>query len=113
MFDDPPTTPEDRLMWVCVDCYMAYHNGDYSPTPDVNPFSEFDLTDGAVPIHRYVTSGMPTVWCCCTQDDADIDWDDHVESCETIDFSGVSCGGCGSFLAGTRHAMTYDERYIR
>lgn len=109
----PLTYPDNQVMWVCADCFMAYHTGDYSETDDALPFSEFDLSDGAIPIHQYVTSGMPTFWCACDQIDVDIDWDDHTENCETIDFSNRPCGACSTFLAGSRHAMTYDARYIR
>lgn len=109
----PLTWADDQVMWVCVDCYFAYHNGDFSETEDALPFSEFDLSDGAMPIHQYVSSGMSTSWCECTQEDVDIDWDYHTENCETIDFSSRPCDACSTFLAGSRHAMTYDARYTR
>ena len=109
----PLTWADFHVMWVCVDCYFAYHTGDYTPTGSTLPFSEFDLSDGAMPIHRYVASGMSSVSCDCDQIDVDIDWDDHVENCETIDFSSRPCDACSTFLAGSRHAMTYDERYTR
>lgn len=108
----PLTWPDDQVMWVCVDCYFAYHNGDFSETADALPFSEFNLSDGAIPIHQYVTDGMSTFWCDCPTDNNDVNWEEHKE-CETRNFSSSPCGACSTFLAGTRYAMTYDARYTR
>ena len=108
----PLTWADDQVMWVCEDCYYAYHNGDFSETDDALPFSEFDLSDGAIPIHQYVTDGMSTFWCECPPDNDLVDWDTH-RDCEIKHFATSPCGACSTFLAGTRFAMTYDARYIR
>ena len=101
---------ETITLWVCVDCYHAYHEGDYTPTDQATPWSLFDLTDGAPTIGSQVTAGrmLGDGDCPHRADDPDdaAAVQDHAEECEHRTFSTSRCDGCGSHLAGDRHAMT-------
>lgn len=105
--------PENaHTIWVCIDCYFAYHDGDYTPTDSATPFALFDLSDGARAIHQYVSPGL-----FASQHSSDCDMHIHNGDaecsfdgeCERDTFSSRACDACGSILAGTRDAMTVWE----
>lgn len=94
-------------LWVCVDCYHAYHEGDYTPTDQATPWALFDLSDGAPTITSQVTPGlMFGAEGCPHTDENRGEGDEHAEECERRTFSSRRCDGCGSDLAGEREAMT-------
>jgi hypothetical protein len=83
-------------IWVCVDCMMLHANGEMPVDPregEPEPLSE--ITEGFE-----VTAGM------LREQHADGCDGDGDCDCETIPFSSAQCEGCGSYLAGERHAMT-------
>lgn len=95
------------IIWVCQDCMLHHANGECGSchTDEGHDREPMGLTDPSE-----VTTGMdhtehahgclfrtaPTFAC-----DAGYECD-----CETMTFSWSSCEGCGSTLAGERHAMT-------
>ena len=95
---------ESSTEWLCQDCVILLANGEladpeYRCDPVREPLSQ--LNAGEV-----VTLGMLTGECSHTnltdQDQAE----EHAGSCECDPFSTVPCYGCGSHLAGERHAVT-------
>jgi hypothetical protein len=85
--------------WVCVDCIIALANDDWpDPIPDPKPLALYKANDiEAHPggeHHADCPSHDPLNDHGCTLD------------CETDDFSTSVCDGCGSKLAGSRHAVT-------
>lgn len=95
---------ESATEWVCQDCVILLANGEttdpeYRGDPDREPLSQLDAGE-------LVTLGMLTDECAhvdlTDQDQAE----EHAESCERDPFSTVPCYGCGSHLAGERHAVT-------
>jgi hypothetical protein len=104
-------------LWVCVDCHLAYHEGEYTPEEDVQPWSLLDLSDGTPTlITRGIFPGLPNTEhsedCAFRADpDQECTWDGE---CEHNSFSWTRCDGCGSTLGGDRHAFTQvltdDER---
>ena len=87
-----PTGP----LWVCVDCIVLHCTGDLpadpapgAPAPLSAIGAGYDITAGMLREHH-----APD---CAPDDDCD---------CETDAFSWQSCDGCGSPLAGERHALT-------
>lgn len=100
---DPAPTTEDVTVFVCTDCHLLiggcaeeWVEGD--PSPFSGDESILALTSG-------MASGCAhweKVW----SDWSDHEHDEHVEQCETITFSTQPCPGCGTDLAGTRHAVT-------
>lgn len=84
-------TPQG-VLWVCVDCMIKAVN-DEEPT-DPTPGEPTPWAREADTIVTFGSAGHdhePT-------DDCD---------CDTIDFATSTCDGCGSRLAGTRHAFTW------
>jgi hypothetical protein len=90
-----------NLLWVCIDCYYAHHGiaDEIDNTPDCEPLSLVDPADD-------LTSGMLAEHHGCGRERGEEI--DECE-CETDSFSRSSCDGCGSHLAGTRHALTLWE----
>ena len=92
-------------VWACQDCLMAaagYTEHETGTVPELEPWTR--LGEGET-----VSPGFG--------------WEDHTEDCpnrvaggtvdcdcETQDFSTSPCGGCGSHLAGSRHAVTVFSR---
>ncbi len=79
-------------VWVCVDCALTHANGECGESSDREPLS-------AIPAGHTVTLGLLR--------------SEHAPSCDSVEecdcatdaFSTVPCAGCGSTLAGERHAM--------
>lgn len=90
------------VLWVCVGCLLARETGE--PTdpcgcePEHVPWSREPDTD--------VTCGLT---CDLPGHRDDEHHDEHIEWCETRDFSWSSCDGCGCPLGGSRHAYTWWE----
>lgn len=107
------TAPGTLTLWVCTDCYFAYHNGDYTKPDDghCQPWGRYDLADGTPTMtNRGISSGLVASE---HADDCEFrtsngqdpcTWDGE---CEQITFSRSSCDTCDCHLAGTRHAMTH------
>lgn len=102
--------------WVCIDCTCAVVNWDDHPRPDDAAGFLADEFAGLVTYglmadeHSTYCDVFPVL----NADDEDADelirgeYDGSAEcSCEVDDFSRRSCDGCGSHLAGYRHAFTY------
>jgi len=117
MSEPYPTVTDFIQLWVCVDCYFAYHNGDYNKTDEMccQPFGLHDLSDGTpVMAHRGFSSGLMADE---HADDCAFRTSNGTEpctwggECEQISFSTRPCDTCGCHLSGTRHAMTqtYEE----
>lgn len=89
-------TMQHATLWVCVDCYVTHHGvANEWDTPDREPLSLIDEDSE-------VSAGM--MW-----EEHECDrpsWDEGECDCETVTFSGAPCDGCGSYLAGSRHALT-------
>ena len=83
--------------WVCVDCYMHHHYPNKPVTASLPPMAL--LPDD-------VTAGLRREEhdCGWELDEDDPCWEDC--ECSETTFSKSSCMGCGSHLAGSRHAMT-------
>lgn len=90
----------EGTLWVCVDCMILHANGE-QPT-DPQPGEPEPLS--AIPPHHTVTAGLLSEehhdGCAYVGGTAD-----ECE-CAEINFSSASCEGCGSHLAGERHALT-------
>lgn len=87
---------EPTLYWVCVDCYFAHHGFNEHERGEDYPAE----TLSRIPTDADVSSGM-------MRDEHADDCDPEDEcDCETQDFSSSWCDGCGSTLAGSRHALT-------
>jgi hypothetical protein len=88
--------------WVCEDCYLA-HAG-YSPDETGHGSGETPL--GLLETGTFVTDGMPP-----SDHDCEDRWVGHrsVIDCgeEIRDFDTSTCEGCGSRVAGARHALTF------
>lgn len=82
--------------WVCVDCLMADEGDGPVEGADCAPWSRIGDCD--------VTPGL--------LEEEHSSWCENPEECECeVDtFSRSSCDGCGSHLAGERHAYTMWER---
>lgn len=96
--------------WVCVCCMLTAANGDCGCD------SEGHGGDGcvplsAVPVTADVTLGGPQESHSCGRED-DTYFGDC--DCERIEFSSWRCDGCGSGLAGERHALfvVFDVRSV-
>lgn len=95
-------------MWVCQCCMFTHANGECCDSDEHGGDGREPLSQ--VASYEQVTSGLPSSE---HEDDclqrrvrwADLPGDDECE-CETDTFSWSTCGGCGSTLGGTRHAMT-------
>lgn len=97
-------TTTTQTIWVCVDCHLTHHGVREDDTPlDHEPMSEINNDDSIVE----VTSGMGLEDHDCVNA-VDVDpWVGRVEcDCEHRDFVTSACQGCGSPLAGDRHALT-------
>lgn len=93
-------TPVTSL-WVCVDCIMLAANGEVSDPPPACPpmdlLAGHDVTIGlSMADHAEDCPNYP-------------EWIGAECDCETVAFSTMPCEGCGSRLAGERHAMTVWE----
>lgn len=107
------TIREYTTLWVCTDCFFAYHEGDYTRKPehDEQPFALYDLADGTPTMtDRGISSGLMAAEhaddCAFRTSDGqdECTWDGE---CETTTFSWAPCHACGSTLGGTRHGMTH------
>lgn len=80
------------VLWVCRDCLCAYANGeDYHEPGQPEPWTLHPDT-------RTVSMGIVgREHTCGPTPDCD---------CERREFSKTACDGCGSALAGERHAFT-------
>lgn len=91
---------ETCTIWVCQDCMLHHANGDCGAchTDEGHDREPMGLTHPSE-----VTMGMLQEQHDCIQDHdgSAIDC-----GCEIRNFSWSSCEGCGSTLAGERHAMT-------
>jgi hypothetical protein len=96
------TKQESALIWVCICCMLIHANGECGEDcHDKEPWSaigeEFEITMGLLAAEH--------------ADDCPVkitgDWQ-AVEECDCAinTFSHSSCDGCGSPLAGERHAFT-------
>lgn len=89
--------------WVCQDCYFVHHYGDEAENIEVaDPLSlipdDAEVTAGLLAdAHAYGCDALETGTEC---------------ECETQTFSRWRCDGCGTGLAGTRHALTVWERQM-
>lgn len=83
--------------WVCIDCVLMAANGEATESPDRVPLNLLAGQDYALGIteDEHVTNF-----------DHDSDCIRGFCDCEVITFSNRTCGGCGSQLAGERHAVT-------
>ena len=86
-------------LWVCIDCMLVHANGECTDTPDRAPWAlwENDSSD--------ITMGL--LWSeheCETPEETFRNGGEC--DCETDPFSMSDCDGCGSTLAGERHAFT-------
>jgi len=87
-------------IWVCLDCMLVHANGECGENPDRPPLGE-------IPFGCTLTMGL------LAEEHAETcqvritgSWPENYEcDCETNTFSTSSCDGCGSVLAGERHAM--------
>jgi hypothetical protein len=100
---DLHTAPEldPIFIWVCVDCLHTAANGEPVSAPeelDREPLSEID--HGA---YEVFPGGEHEEDCYLTDDC----------ECAVIQFSPLWCDGCGSNLAGERHALTLLPRKPR
>lgn len=82
---------DTTTIWVCIDCHLSYMTGEAPEVP------VWTITDT-----KFVSPGFML--------------EEHVGEtdcyyseceCETKSFDSTSCDGCGSTLAGQRHAYTY------
>lgn len=94
-------------IWVCQCCALIHANGECCPDDDhggdgIEPWSakpdEYSVTAGLLASEHngncevYKLGAWPVNYEC---------------DCERIEFSGSSCDGCGSHLAGSRYAHSY------
>jgi len=89
-------------IWVCQDCMLHHANGECGSChmDSEGTWDGHDREPWALePDQSKVTMGMLWSEHPCG-DDMDLC------DCETINFSMSSCDGCGSTLAGERHAFT-------
>jgi hypothetical protein len=87
-------TPEG-VIWVCVDCMLTEANGETTENPDREPWNLWKQDDAEITmgmVREEHTDG------CSFDDDC---------GCDQIPFSSSDCEGCGSQLAGERHAFTW------
>lgn len=84
------------VLWVCSDCMLAHHYpGEAEASGECEPWGA--ITEGVV------TAGLD----CGTPDHYALDPDAHYGGCERREFDTGDCEGCGSALAGERHAFTW------
>lgn len=108
----PAMTWDTITLWVCTDCYFAYHEGDYTKTDEMHcqPWAHYDLADGAPTMtSRGITSGlMPDEHAedCAFRTSKGREDCTYDGECEQRTFSTYRCDTCGCHLAGTRHGMT-------
>ena len=97
---------ETTVEWVCTDCFNAITTDDTFANHLRDPYAH---EQGVL----YYTPGAPV--------DCDlhghVNWhlwsdhfhDQHAEQCETETSSLSQCDGCGTTLAGTRHAVMVER----
>ena len=82
--------------WVCSDCIIKLANDEVSP----------DLSEAEAANLLSLFDGEDVVPGTAEHDD-DCGADDGFDCyCDTMEFSGAACEGCGSNYGGTRHAVT-------
>lgn len=89
---------------VCVCCLMKLANDDTSGCDDSRIDGSEHPHGLMADIDGHAVPGLPMAEHfagCGIRDDRECDYE-----CETNDFSRSRCDGCGSELAGTRHAVT-------
>lgn len=87
------------VAWVCVDCYFVHH-GIYESESGTTPTCALALISAS----DEITSGLVLDE---HEPDCPMRADQFSEcECEEIPFSSSPCEGCGSHLAGSRHALT-------
>lgn len=89
-------------IWVCQCCMLSDANGeccadDSHGGDGIAPWSDVDLTRYRPTMGIFLSDHSEY----CDRDDRDGGCD-----CERIEFSASRCDGCGSWLAGERHAFT-------
>lgn len=103
----PGTRTEPTLLWVCICCMLAHCNGDASGCEHYcAPEHHTELLD-EIPEDADVTAGLLAEEHddqCANHNVAEVM--DHECECDRIEFSKRPCEGCGSPLAGERHALT-------
>jgi hypothetical protein len=90
-------------IWVCVDCMFVHANGELpDPPPADRPWNR-------IPDSQSVSMGM--LYSEHEEECPNRIAGEYVEECECeeITFAINPCDGCGSNLAGTRHAFTLWE----
>lgn len=104
--------PDHATLWVCTECYFAYHNGDYTKPDEAHcqPWAKYDLADGTPTMtSRGISSGLMAsehpVDCAfhTSKGEEPCTWDGE---CEHQTFSTSRCDTCDCHLAGDRFAMT-------
>lgn len=91
--------------WVC-DCCLFARESEGCHDHEHDPYEPWEVLDRKGYESYSVTAGMAWDEHLCGQDAA-LDSHEREECyCEERDFSTRSCDGCGSHLAGTRHAYT-------
>jgi len=92
-------------IWVCQDCMLHHANGECGSChmDDEGTWNGHDRKPWSKTNPVNVTMGMLD-----EQHDCIPDWDGSRIDCDcgTTNFSTSSCDGCGSNLAGERHAFT-------
>lgn len=93
-------------IWVCQCCTLDHANGECCPDNDhggdgIPPWADTDFT------RHSVTMGLSSDE---HADTCDVritgEWPaDYECDCERTEYSSSSCDGCGSYLAGERHAF--------
>lgn len=101
------TDMNKHVVWVCHDCLHHHANGECSSCPgelcephDREPLSLIERE----PEGSFYTLGLPYEEHSCGQEITPGDPAENCE-CDTKEFSWEQCGGCGTQLGGSRHAL--------
>lgn len=88
--------------WCCVDCLMMLANGDMPQDMDADVLVVWESNYRATCEQYLVTLGMLRELHLCPEGTEECD-------CEVIEFSSSQCDVCMSWLAGSRHAVSFFE----
>jgi len=90
-------------IWVCVDCMLMEANGECDPDRPADLAEPLSAIDGGYRVTLGMSSEAHDGEC-----PVRIEGDHNAAECdcERIEFSQGWCEGCGTALAGSRHAMT-------
>jgi ribosomal protein L37AE/L43A len=89
---------ETVTVWLCIDCLVMLANGEESPDADREPLSEIG-EDDEITLGLFLEEHASD--CAAREQGAECD-----QECDHDHFSSDPCEGCGSRLAGERHAAT-------